>query len=69
MAKGNRITVFLGGQLLPTSTLDVASISLGNLKQHVCDMRLLGFAVIDNPLRADSAAVISKLQERCGCHI
>ncbi len=55
---------FVGGKVTKASEHDLTRISLLNLKQHTCDMRLLGFAVISMPLRADSASVISELQDR-----
>ena len=43
---------------------DLGTISLANVKNHVHDMRLIGFQVINNPLRSDSAAAIAELQQK-----
>ncbi|KAL3134561.1 hypothetical protein ABBQ38_006402 [Trebouxia sp. C0009 RCD-2024] len=61
---GNRIVAFVSGQVLAESQQDLANISLMSLKQHTCDMELLGFAVMSAPLRADSASVIAELKTR-----
>ncbi|KAL3134301.1 hypothetical protein ABBQ38_006563 [Trebouxia sp. C0009 RCD-2024] len=53
---GNRIVAFVSGQVLAESQQDLANISLMSLKQHTCNMELLGFAVMSAPLRADSAS-------------
>ena len=52
------------GRVLAESNQDLSHLSLQNIKQHTFGMRLLGFAVISNPLRSDSQAAIAELQDR-----
>ncbi|KAL3153004.1 hypothetical protein ABBQ38_012031 [Trebouxia sp. C0009 RCD-2024] len=62
--RGFRVLVFVGGKVNAASRQDLSKISLLNLKQHTHDIRLLGLAVYNNTLRADSASVIAELQNR-----
>ncbi|KAL3153008.1 hypothetical protein ABBQ38_012035 [Trebouxia sp. C0009 RCD-2024] len=62
--RGFRVLVFVGGKVNAASRQDLSKISLLNLKQHTHDIRLLGLAVYNNTLRADSASVIAELQDR-----
>ena len=57
---------FVSGGILAQSQQNLAGIKLRNLKQHVCDLKLLGFAVTSNPLSPDSRSVMAELQDRCG---
>lgn len=61
---GNRIMAFVSGGILAQSQQNLAGIKLRNLKQHVCDLKLLGFAVTSNPLSPDSRLVMAELQDR-----
>ncbi|KAL3140952.1 hypothetical protein ABBQ32_005476 [Trebouxia sp. C0010 RCD-2024] len=62
--RGFRVLVFAGGKVNAASQPDLSKISLLNLKQHTHDIRLLGLAIYNNSLRADSASVIAELQNR-----
>ena len=64
MARGYRILGLAEGRILADSKQDLTKITLQNIKQHTYGMRLLGFAVISNPLRSDSTAAITELQDR-----
>ena len=59
--RGFRVQALISGNVI---TEDISKVSLLNLKQHTSDMRLLGLAIINNPLRAHSASVIAELQDR-----
>ena len=61
IARGFRVQALMSGKVVID---DISKVSLLNLKQHTSDMRLLGFAIFNNPLRADSASVIAELQDR-----
>jgi len=55
---------FATGHVLPGRGHDIQKLSLLNVMQHTYSLRLLGFAVINIPLRADSASVMADLQDR-----
>lgn len=55
------------GQVLAESKQDLSRINLQNITQHTYGMRLLGFAVVSNPLRSDAIAAITHLQDRYVC--
>ena len=67
MALGYRVLGLAAGRVLAESTQDLTKINLQNLSQHTYGMRMLGFAVISNPLRSDSTAAITELQDRYLC--
>ena len=52
------------GRVLAESRQDLSKLNLLNITQHTYGMRLLGFAVISNPLRSDATAAITELQDR-----
>ena len=52
------------GRVLAESRQDLSKLNLVNITQHTNGMRLLGFAVISNPLRSDATAAITELQDR-----
>ena len=63
-ALGYRVQGLITGRVLAESKQDFTKISLQNIKEHTYGMRMLGFAVVSNPLRNDSAAAINELQDR-----
>ena len=63
-ALGYRVLGLLAGRVLAESKQDLTRVTLQNIKQHTYGMRMLGFAVISNPLRSDAAATITELQDR-----
>ena len=67
MTLGYRVLGLVAGRILAESKQDLAKINLQNIKQHTFAMRLLGFAVISNPLRSDSTAAITELQNGYIC--
>lgn len=67
MALGYRVLGLVAGRILAESKQDLTKINLQSIKQHTFAMHLLGFAVISNPLRSDSIAAITELQDRYGC--
>ena len=62
--KGFRVLGLAHGRVRPESRHLLEELSLDNLKQHMCDTKLLGFSVITNALRSDTKAAIAELQER-----
>lgn len=67
MSLGYKVLALVAGGILAESKQDLTKINLQNIKQHTYGMRVLGFAVISNPLRNDSAAAITELQDRYAC--
>lgn len=63
-AMGCRVLGVASGKAIMEQKQDLVKISLANLKDHVRDMRLIGFMVINNPLRSDSSAAIEELQKK-----
>lgn len=67
MTLGYKVLGLVAGRIRAESTQDLAKINLQNIKRHTFGMRLLGLAVISNPLRSDSTAAITELQDRYVC--
>ncbi len=63
-ALGYRVLGMVTGRVLAESRQDLSKLNLLNITQHTYGMRLLGFAVISNPLRSDATAAITELQDR-----
>ncbi len=63
-ALGYRVLGMITGRVLAESRQDLSKLNLVNITQHTYGMRLLGFAVISNPLRSDATAAITELQDR-----
>ena len=63
-ALGYRVLGMVSGRVLAESKQDLSKVTLQNIRQHTYGMRLLGFAVINNPLRSDSGAAITQLQTK-----
>lgn len=63
-ALGYRVLGLIAGRVLAESKQDLTKITLQNIKEHTYGMRMLGFAVISNPLRNDSTAAVTELQDR-----
>lgn len=66
-ALGYKVLGFVAGRVSAESQQDLTKINLRNIRQHAYGMRMLGFAVISNPLRNDSTAAITELQDRYAC--
>ena len=65
---GHRVLGLATGKVLPESAAGnegLSKISLLTLKQHVTDLRMLGLAIIDTPVRPDAKYTIQQLQTRC----
>ena len=67
MSLGYRVLGLVAGRILAESKQDLTKLNLQNIRQHTYGMRMLGFAVISNPLRNDSIAAITELQDRYAC--
>ena len=65
MSLGYRVLGLVAGRIIAESKQDLTKLNLQNIKQHTYGMRMLGFAVISNPLRSDSTTAITDLQDRC----
>ena len=63
-ALGYRVLGMIAGRVLAESRQDLSKLNLVNITQHTYGMRLLGFAVVSNPLRCDATAAITELQDR-----
>lgn len=67
MTLGYTVLGLAAGRVRAESTQDLAKINLQNIERHTFGIHLLGLAVISNPLRSDSTAAISELQDRYVC--
>ncbi|DBA88103.1 hypothetical protein WJX79_009270 [Trebouxia sp. C0005] len=65
-ALGYQVLGMISGRVMAESRQDLSKLNLVNITQHTYGMRLLGFAVISNPLRSDATAAITELQDRMG---
>lgn len=63
-ALGYQVLGMISGRVMAESRQDLSKLNLVNITQHTYGMRLLGFAVISNPLRSDATAAITELQDR-----
>ncbi|DBA76073.1 TPA: hypothetical protein ACH3X1_009818 [Trebouxia sp. C0004] len=67
-ALGYRVLGMVTGRVLAESRQKLGKLNLLNITQHTYGMRLLGFAVISNPLQSDAIAAITELQDRGRLH-
>ena len=63
-AMGYRVMGVVCGKASVSNKQDLAKLSLANIKDHMRDVRLLGFMVISNPVRSDSASTLAELQKK-----
>ncbi|KAL0035584.1 hypothetical protein WJX79_000466 [Trebouxia sp. C0005] len=63
-AMGYRVMGVVCGKASVSNKQDLARLSLANIKDNMRDVRLLGFMIISNPVRSDSASTIAELQKK-----
>ena len=63
-ARGYRVLGVITGKATAKDKQDMAKLSLANIKDNMRDVRLIGFMIIDNPVRSDSKAAIAELQQK-----
>ena len=63
-SKGFRTMALAWGKLLPQSRHKLHELSLADLRQNMCQTKLLGFSVVTNSLCSDTKAAITELQDR-----
>ncbi|KAL0020340.1 hypothetical protein WJX77_012513 [Trebouxia sp. C0004] len=63
-AMGYRVMGVVCGKASVSKKQDLAKLSLANIKDHMRDVRLLGFMVISNPVRSESGSTIAELQKK-----
>ena len=61
---GYRTMGVVSGKVTAQHQHEISKISLGNVNDHVREMRLLGLLVLTNPLRTDSVDAIAELQKK-----
>ena len=62
--RGFRVLALATAKVFSESCQDLSKLSLFSIKQHIYNAKLLGYAIVTVPLRNDSRAAISELQQR-----